>query len=117
MKFAIIVYEPPDDFDSRENEAQKQEYWAAFQLYTQSMGKAGVMFGGNALRAPHEARTVRSGTDGPTVVDGPYADTKEQLGGFFLIDVESREAAVEWAQECPTLKRGGSVEVRPLLEK
>jgi hypothetical protein len=77
------------------------------------MRKAGIYVTGNRLRGAATATTVRV-TDGRTqVVDGPYAETKEQLGGFHIIDVPDLDTALGWAARCPSASRG-LVEVRPV---
>jgi hypothetical protein len=86
---------------------------AAYAAYAEAMGKAGVVVGGNRLRPTSEATTVRV-KDGKTqVLDGPYADTKEQLGGYYLIDVPDLDAALSWAARCPSAANG-TLEVRPI---
>ena len=116
MKFAILVYEEASEFDSREK-PNAGEYWAAYKLYSESLAQAGVMAGGHALQGPGLATTVRLEGDKAIVQDGPFAVTKEQLGGLFVVDVPSLDEALVWAKRCPSVTRGlGSVEVRPLLE-
>ena len=86
---------------------------AAYAAYTEAMSKAGVLRGGDRLRPTAEATTVRV-TNGKTeVLDGPYADTKEQLGGYYLIDVPDLDAALSWAARCPGASNG-TMEVRPI---
>lgn len=86
---------------------------AAYAAYAEAMGKAGVVLGGNRLRPSSEATTVRV-KDGKTqVLDGPYADTKEQLGGYYLIDAPDLDAALSWAARCPSAATG-TIEVRPI---
>ena len=88
----------------------------AYGAYSDALQKAGaaVPQGMDRLQPTQKARTVRV-RDGKTrVVDGPYADTKEQLGGFFIIDVADEKAALEWAERCPGAAHG-SIEVRPLF--
>jgi hypothetical protein len=88
---------------------------AAYQAYGEAMGKAGVVQGGNRLRPANTATTVRI-RDGKTqVLDGPYADTKEQLGGYYLIDAPDLDAALSWASRCPGASYG-VMEVRPIWE-
>src|ERR1700736_4251151 len=86
---------------------------AAYAAYTEAMSKAGILLSGNRLRPANSATTVRV-VDGKTqVLDGPYAETKEQLGGYYLIDVPDLDAALSWAARCPAA-RYGTVEVRPI---
>jgi hypothetical protein len=86
---------------------------AAYAAYTEAMQKAGVIRGGERLRPTSEATTVRVKNGKTDVLDGPYADTKEQLGGFYLIDVPDLDAALSWAARCPGAATG-SMEVRPI---
>ena len=86
---------------------------AAYAAYAEAMNKAGVVRGGNRLRPTSEATTVRVKNGKTEVLDGPYADTKEQLGGYFLIDVPDLDAALSWAAKCPSASNG-TMEVRPI---
>jgi hypothetical protein len=114
MKYAILVYETPAELSAREDPTRAGPYWAAYTAYSQALGAAGVAAGGAALQPPAVATTVRLRGGQRQVQDGPFADTKELLGGFFLIDVPDLDAALEWAARCPS-SATGSVEVRPLL--
>ncbi len=89
------------------------EIIAAYGPYTNAMIEAGVLVGGERLRESTTATTV-SIRDGKTqLLDGPYADTKEQLGGFYIIDVPDLDTAISWAARCPSAHLG-SIEVRPI---
>ena len=96
--------------------APQQELWADYAAFNQALAKAGEgMSAGERLQPASVATTVRS-PDGKTeVLDGPYADTKEQLAGYFLIDVADLDEAIVWAKRCPSSKYG-SIEIRPLAE-
>ena len=85
----------------------------AYAAYTEAMGKAGVIQGGNRLRPTSKATTVRVKGGKTEVLDGPYADTKEQLGGYYVIDVPDLDAALSWAARCPGAANG-TIEVRPI---
>jgi hypothetical protein len=86
---------------------------AAYGAYTEALSKAGALLSGNRLRPASSATTVRI-VDGKTqVVDGPYGETKEQLGGYYLIDVADLDAAIGWAARCPGASFG-AIEVRPV---
>jgi hypothetical protein len=89
-------------------------YWGSWAAYAESLAKAGVMVGGNGLEVSDTATTVRLREGQRRVQDGPYADTKEQLGGYFIIDVPNLDAALEWAARCPGAS-DGTIEVRPVL--
>jgi hypothetical protein len=86
---------------------------AAYAAYTQAMQRAGVVRGGERLRPTSEATTVRVNGGKTQVLDGPYAETKEQLGGFYLIEVPDLDAALSWAAKCPGASTG-TMEVRPI---
>jgi hypothetical protein len=93
--------------------AEKERWLGAYIAYMEAMTKAGVLRGSTGLQTTSAATTVRV-VDGKTqVLDGPYADSKEQLGGFHIIDVADLDAAIAWAARCPTALHG-VVEVRPI---
>jgi hypothetical protein len=114
MKFAVIVYETQADMNARSDLAKAPAYWASYQAYSKALVAAGVAAGGAGLEPPSRAATIRVRDGSREVQDGPFADTKEQLGGFFVIDVPDLETALMWAAKCPSAT-SGSVEVRPLL--
>jgi len=94
----------------------EQEHWlGAYKAYMEAMTKAGVLRSSRGLRPTSAATTVRV-VDGKTqVLDGPYADSKEQLGGFHIIEAPDLDAAISWAARSPTALHG-VVEVRPLWD-
>ena len=114
MKYSLIIYETPEAFATRRDPAHAAEYWAAWPAYAAALTEAGGMAGGAGLEGPDTATTVRFEGAGQKVEDGPFADTKEQLGGVFFIDVPNLDEALKWAARMP-LTLGGSVEVRPHL--
>ncbi|MGF6755002.1 YciI family protein [Paraburkholderia sp. GAS334] len=113
MNFTMLLYETPEGFARRTDpDAEKREaYHAAWPRYVQALSEAGVFVTGAGLQPPGNATTVTIG-DPRRVQDGPYADTKEQLGGFFMIDVPNLDAALEWAARIPAAP-GCVIEVRP----
>lgn len=113
MKFAIIILESASDFASRQNE-RAPAYWEAWKAYMAALNEAGIPSGGAALQAPETATVVRVADGRRLVQDGPYADTKEPLGGFLTIDVPDLDQALHWAALCPAAS-SGAVEVRPVL--
>ena len=112
MKFALVIFETPEQLNRR-NGPEAPAYWASWIAYGEAMGAAGVMAGGAGLQPPSTATSVRLSSPKHTIQDGPFIDSKEQLGGFYLIDVPDLDAALKWASRAPT--PGGVVEVRPLL--
>ena len=107
MKYAILIY-GSEDMDPADD-AVLAEYMA--------LGERPGTFGGAELDSPATATTVRVQDGDALTTDGPFAETKEVLGGFYLIDVPNLDDAIEFAAAVPAAKRGGSVEVRPLVER
>jgi hypothetical protein len=113
MQYALLIYESPEDFARRPNEQDNEPYMGAWRAYYQSMVAAGVYAGGQPLDTPETGTTVASPSGKRQIHDGPYANTKEQLGGIILMELPSLDAALEWAARCPATIRG-AVEVRPV---
>ena len=108
MKYMLLIYE--DDAERVEMMEDRMPHCAA---YVEARKKAGIYVIGERLRAVSSTTSVRV-TNGRThVVDGPYAEAKEQLGGFHVIDVPDLDTALTWAARCPSASRG-LVEVRPV---
>ncbi|MFO1447960.1 MAG: YciI family protein [Opitutaceae bacterium] len=114
MHYALIVYETEADMALRGNPETAPAYMGAYQAYHEALLKAGVAAGGEALHTPALATTVRLREGRRLVQDGPFSETKEQLGGLFVIDVPDLDTALEWAARCPAASTG-SVEVRPVM--
>ncbi|WP_280153355.1 YciI family protein [Piscinibacter sp. XHJ-5] len=93
--------------------SQQREGIAAYAAFMEAMGKAGVLRDAKRLRPAETATTVRIRSGKSEVQNGPYAETREQLGGYFLIDVPDLDAALAWAARCPAASHG-AVEVRPI---
>jgi hypothetical protein len=114
MQYMLLIYREEAGMLAASKEALGQ-MMAAYTAYTEAMKKAGILAGSNRLRPAGTATSVRV-TDGKTnVLDGPYAETKEQLGGYYMIDVPDLDAALVWAARCPGASHG-TVEVRPIWE-
>lgn len=112
MQYMLMLYFDPSGWGTLTPTQQKQGL-AAYQAYNDALSKAGVFKAGSSLQPPSTATTVRV-TNGKTqVLDGPFVESKEQLGGYFIIDVPDLEAAIEWAARCPGASHG-VVELRPL---
>jgi hypothetical protein len=107
----LLIYGDPSEAPP---EAQSEEQMQRWFEYTNDLQAAGAMKAGDALQMPDTATTVRV-RDGETLLtDGPFAETKEILGGFYLIDVEDLDTALGWAAKMPNIAYG-SVEVRPVM--
>ena len=116
MNYTLMIYERASTFALRDDPEKRQEYWARWPRYKQALVDVGVFVGGAGLELPGTATVLKQGPDGKRLIqDGPYADTKEQLGGFFIIDVPSLDLALEWASRCP-LEPNDVLEVRPNLQ-
>ena len=114
MQYTILVYETQAELAARTDPERRDAYWGAYRAYTTALREAGVMVGGAALEPPRTATTVRQPGGKRRVQDGPFADTKEQLGGYYVIDVPDLDRALEWAARCPSAATGAA-EVRPNL--
>jgi hypothetical protein len=101
MKYTILIYESAADFTARTDAGGKDAYWGAYRAYTKALTEAGVMVGGAPLQSAHLATTVRQQDGRRHVQDGLYAETKEQLGGYYVIEVPDLDRALEWAARCP----------------
>jgi hypothetical protein len=112
MQYMLLIYDEERAAESVPRE-QMTEIINAYMAYTQALRDAKVLVASNRLKPTSAATTVRT-VDGQTkVLDGPFAETKEQLGGYYLIDVPDLDAALSWAKQCPGT-RYGTVEVRPI---
>jgi hypothetical protein len=112
MQFALLIYESPEAFEIRNNDGN-DPYTGAWRAYHKALVQAGIFVGGDPLQVPETGTTVRIKDGKRHVQDGPYADTKEQLGGFTILELPSLDVALDWAARCPAAS-AGAVEVRPL---
>jgi hypothetical protein len=112
MQYLLLLHADEAGFNNMSPE-QQQQGMAAYMAYGEALKEAGALKGSNRLRPVSTATTVRI-VDGKTqVLDGPYADSKEQLGGYYLIDAPDLDAALAWAAKCPGASHG-IIEVRPI---
>jgi hypothetical protein len=108
MQYMLLIY---DDADAGEREGLMQEYFA----YTDELEASGKLVSSAPLHASATAQSVRVREGEISLSDGPYAETKEQLGGYYVIDVDTPEEAAQWAAKIPSA-RFGTVEVRAILQ-
>lgn len=114
MEYMLIMTETAADFAKRNDPNQAPAYFGAWAAYVKAIAESGIMVSGLGLQPPDTATTVRI-RDGKRVLhDGPYAEAKEILGGFFVINVPDLDTALEWAARSPSAE-SGCVEVRPGL--
>lgn len=112
MQYLLLLYADEAGWDSLEPAEQEQAV-GAYEAYTEALKEAGVHVGSNRLGPSGSATTVQVEDGKSRVLDGPYADSKEQLGGYYLIEVPDLDSALAWAARCPGAHHG-IVEVRPL---
>jgi hypothetical protein len=96
MQYLLMIYSQEDRWNQMTDD-ERQQGVAAYQAYTESLKKAEVLAGANRLQHTSTATTVRLIDGKPQVLDGPYSDSKEQLAGYYLIDVPNLDAAIAWA--------------------
>lgn len=116
MQYILLIYsdEKADDEGSQDPE-KMQKVVADYLDFNKAAQAAGVFVAGDALHPTAAATTVRM-TDGKTVhTDGPFAETKEQLGGYYLLECKDLDDALSWAAKCPAVLHGNTVEVRPIM--
>jgi hypothetical protein len=112
MQYMLLIYSNEKQLQTR-SKAETETMMAAYSAYGEALSKAGVMVGGNRLKPTETATTVRSANGKTQVLNGPYAETREQLGGYFMIEAPDLDAAISWASRCPGASHG-TVEVRPI---
>jgi hypothetical protein len=101
MHYTLLFYETPEDFSHRTDPLHQQEYLAGWSHYVNALRGSGIVVSSSGLYPPDTATTIRRQGGEMLVQDGPITETKEQLGGFFVIDVPDLDTALEWAARCP----------------
>ena len=114
MRYLLLIHSDETMIASM-SENEMQVAMGPWNAYTEELQEKGKMLGGEILELTATAKTVRLGEGGFTS-DGPFAETKEQLGGFYMIEADSIEEAAEWAAKIPNIPEGSSVEVRPIVD-
>lgn len=114
MQYMMMIFEHGDDMYRRTDPAQAQDYWGVWMAYVDALRASGISQGGHGLQVPETATTLRMEGGRRLVQDGPFADTKEQLGGYFILEAPDLDTALAWAAKCPALPKG-AVEIRPIL--
>ena len=112
MEYLLLLHADEAGWNKMTKEQQEQGY-AAYMAYGEALKKAGALKGSNRLQPVSTATTVRVTNGKQQVLDGPYAESKEQLGGYYLIEAADLDAAIAWAARCPGASHG-TIEVRPV---
>lgn len=114
MRFMVIV---KANADSEAGVMPREEMLAAMGKYNEELAKAGVMLGGEGLHPSSKGARVQFSGDGRTVVDGPFAETKELVAGFWILQTKTLEECIEWVKRCPNPMQGDSeIEIRQVFE-
>jgi len=114
MRFLLLIY----DDESGSEDATPEQFaamLAEYEAYDRAVQEAGVFVSGEGLQPTATARTVRMRDGAPLRTDGPFAETREQLGGYYLLDCKDLDDAISWAAKIPGAQNG-SVEVRPVMD-
>jgi hypothetical protein len=112
MQFMLSIYADEAGF-ARMTPQEQEQGMAAYMAYSEALKQANVLKASGRLKPSATASTVHVVDGKPQVLDGPFIETKEQFGGYFLIDVADQDAALSWAARCPGASHG-TVEVRPI---
>jgi hypothetical protein len=114
MQYMLLIYEPEDAYEGEAGQASLTQVVARHMALAAEMAKQGLLLSGNGLQSIQTATTVLTGPGGThTLHDGPFAETREHLGGYYLIEVADLDAALDWARKVPGVE-GAKVEVRPV---
>jgi hypothetical protein len=114
MRYLCLIY-LDEQADANMSEAEMGAFMEAYGKYTEELQGAGAMLAREALQPTSTATTVQVRNGSTLTTDGPFAETKEQLGGFYMIEAKDLDEAIGWAAKIPSAK-GGSIEVRPIME-
>jgi hypothetical protein len=114
MKYLLMIYASEKD-EAKMSPDETGKLMQAYGAYTEALIKAGAMQGGERLRPIADATSARVRGGKTEVLNGPYAETREQLGGYYVLDVPDLDAALTWAARCPSSSYG-TIEVRPIWE-
>lgn len=113
MDYMLLFNQPAQELERKQDDPASADYWESWRAYMSAIYAAGIVKSGNSLHPPYSATTVRLRAGERQVHDGPYADTKEMLGGYLVIAVPSLDDALAWAARSPSSSTG-STEVRPV---
>jgi hypothetical protein len=115
MRYMLLIYSSEGDWDALSDD-ERQALYAEYGKLSEDLQAAGRLIDGSELQPVSTATTVRVRAGESMVTDGPFAETKEQLGGYYLIEAADLDEALDWAARIPSAKHG-AIEVRPLVER
>jgi hypothetical protein len=115
MQYMLLIFDDERVWGEM-SEDERNRLYADYGTFTNELRESGGLVTADQLQPSTTATTVRVRNDETLTTDGPFAETKEQLGGYYLIDVESLDEAIEWAAKIPSA-RGGTIEVRPVVQR
>ncbi len=113
MQYLLLIYSD-ENAEANMSEAAQKELMGAYYAYTEELKQAGAMVAGDALQPTATATSVRVRSGETLTTDGPFAETKEQLGGYYLVEAKDLDEAIKWAAKIPSAKTG-TIEVRPIM--
>jgi hypothetical protein len=114
MQYLLLIYSN-EQIEASRTPAEMDAWMGEYVAYTEALQNSGVMAGGDALHPTSAATTVRVQNGKAVTTHGPFAETKEQLGGYYVLNCNNLDEAIEWAAKCPGA-RIGSIEVRPVMD-
>lgn len=112
MRYMLLIHHDENDLGG--DAGQQQALYADWGAFNEALAKAEGAASGERMQPASASTTVRVRHGRTDIVDGPYADTKEQLGGYFFVEAENLDEAIKWAERCPA-SRYGAVEIRPIM--
>ncbi|TGK19018.1 YciI family protein [Leptospira fluminis] len=114
MKYQLLIY-IDEKLEASRSKQELEQRSEDYTVYTQELLKSGKMVGGDRLHPTSSAATVKLREGKRITTHGPFAETKEQLGGYYLVDCSNLDEALDWAAKCPGAKHG-TMEVRPVYD-
>ena len=114
MQYLLLIYDAEKAFDAM-SEADQKAIGSEYNSFTEDIKKSGHFRNGEALQPTSTATTVRVNNGKTMTTDGPFAETREQLGGFYLIEAANLDDAIQVAARIPSTRVGGSIEIRPIM--
>lgn len=113
MEYMVLIYGDESGY-AQMTKAESDAMFTAFMEYNRTLAEAGVLKAGGDLEFSPSASTLRGVHGDIKVTDGPFAEAREQLGGYYIFECPDKATAIEWAGKCPVVHVGGAIEVRPL---